>query len=260
MFDHTSDFNLYNISILNQIWQKGELYEYNLQSRPCWGVCYIISGRIKYITDGKTIIASAGDMVVLKKDAKYKAVFSVARTQDILINFDCAAADGKDVFFDDSGDEVILLKNRFDLKKSFSDALHFYLTGNRLCMVKSVLFGILDETDGYELRDTPIDRIKRMIDETADFKVKESELAKMCMTSVSTFQRTFKRIYGKTFSEYKNELRILKAKELLPEGEYNMEEIAEMLGFCDGAYFSRCFKKHTGYSPKKYININRGVM
>ena len=45
---------------------------------------------------------------------------------------------------------------------------------------------------------------------------------------------------------------LLEAKRLLLHSEVNVAEIAAMLSFDDPAYFSRCFRKHTGRSPIDY--------
>ena len=37
--------------------------------------------------------------------------------------------------------------------------------------------------------------------------------------------------------------------------DMNVTEIACTLGFEDALYFSRFFKKHTGLSPKKYMEM-----
>jgi AraC-like DNA-binding protein len=42
---------------------------------------------------------------------------------------------------------------------------------------------------------------------------------------------------------------MLEAKRLLLHSEVNVAEIATQLAFDDPAYFSRCFRKHTGRSP-----------
>ena len=81
----------------------------------------------------------------------------------------------------------------------------------------------------------------------------KAEIAKSCSVSVSTLQRAFKDAYGKTVTEYKNDIRIARAKRLLLSGMYSVEETAAMLNFCDSAYFSRYFKKYTGVSPKKFV-------
>ena len=124
---------------------------------------------------------------------------------------------------------------------------------NRGCMVKAMLYSIFDEILNCDLSNTLFVEIKQAVDSDEGLNLKETELAEKCSVSVSTLQRVFKNTYGKTISEYKNELRISKAKKLLITGNYTMEEISEMLGFCDSAYFSRCFKKAEGISPKKYL-------
>ena len=53
---------------------------------------------------------------------------------------------------------------------------------------------------------------------------------------------------------YKRQMqyRIQKAKELMLTTHLKSYEIAELVGFSDESYFSRCFKKITGMSPNEY--------
>lgn len=48
---------------------------------------------------------------------------------------------------------------------------------------------------------------------------------------------------------------LLEAKRELSFGALTIKEIAFKLGFNDASYFSRFFKKHTGYSPDHFRNI-----
>lgn len=48
------------------------------------------------------------------------------------------------------------------------------------------------------------------------------------------------------------ELKLNDAKELLSSTEMTLEEIAFKLGFSNGNYFSKVFKKNTGQSPREY--------
>lgn len=48
--------------------------------------------------------------------------------------------------------------------------------------------------------------------------------------------------------------KIEKAKELLLLRTYTGEQIASMLGYSSGAYFSTQFKQQTGFTPKNYMN------
>ena len=81
-------------------------------------------------------------------------------------------------------------------------------------MVKSMLYAIVDGLCCSGENNAEFVRIKQAIDADIEFELKEPNLAEMCSVSVSTFQRTFKKGYGKTVSEYRNELRISRAKEL----------------------------------------------
>ena len=49
--------------------------------------------------------------------------------------------------------------------------------------------------------------------------------------------------------------RIGLAKKMLAEGSRTLTQIAERVGFEDYNYFSRVFKKRTGYSPSQYKKL-----
>lgn len=245
--------NFYDIGVLNQTWKKGQLFSYETKSRPCFGICFIVFGAVKYITKTKEVTAAPGDVIILKKNTRYRALFEDGSTHDILINFSCEGPGGECDFFESTDEEIIALKNRKYLKNKFFEILSYDYMNNRGCVVKAMLYSIFDEILNCDLSNTLLAEIKQAVDSDEGLNLKETELAEKCFVSVSTLQRVFKNTYGKTISEYKNELRISKAKKLLITGNYTMEEISEMLGFCDSAYFSRCFKKAEGISPKKYL-------
>lgn len=75
------------------------------------------------------------------------------------------------------------------------------------------------------------------------------ELAEMVNLSVSHFRRQFKNIYRISPIDYLSSIRINKAKDLILSDMYSMGEIAEKVGYPNVYYFSRVFKKYTGYSP-----------
>lgn len=62
----------------------------------------------------------------------------------------------------------------------------------------------------------------------------------------------FKDFTGKTVNKYITEFRITKAKELLKDSNIKMNDIALKVGYRDGNYFAKIFKKETGYSPSEY--------
>ena len=68
------------------------------------------------------------------------------------------------------------------------------------------------------------------------------------------FIRTFKKIYGKTPHQYLTAVRIDAAKILLCD-EAQVSSVCLELGFESISSFSGLFKKHTGYTPSEYQQV-----
>ncbi|MGI6239487.1 MAG: helix-turn-helix domain-containing protein [Christensenellales bacterium] len=77
-------------------------------------------------------------------------------------------------------------------------------------------------------------------------------LAMMAFLSPKYFSRVFKEQTGMTFTEYVQGLRVKRACELLEEGDLNLCQIAQSVGYADYKSFLRVFKKITGESPSDY--------
>jgi YesN/AraC family two-component response regulator len=52
--------------------------------------------------------------------------------------------------------------------------------------------------------------------------------------------------------QYVISLRINNAMNLMENTDYNIEQIAEAVGYDNPSYFRRLFHKHTGLSPSEY--------
>ncbi len=90
--------------------------------------------------------------------------------------------------------------------------------------------------------------INEHFDEDIDFKY----IATLCYMSTSQFYALFKKEYGITPLEYKNNLVLNRAINMLKYGDISVKEIALVLGFLSDGYFCRFFKKHTGKTPREY--------
>lgn len=85
---------------------------------------------------------------------------------------------------------------------------------------------------------------------------KINEVSELTNLSKSGFAKFFKNETGACFSQYINELRIKKAKQLLLETDQNIKEVYIKVGFENQAYFNRVFKEITSLSPKTYRNFH----
>lgn len=79
-----------------------------------------------------------------------------------------------------------------------------------------------------------------------------AEYAAQLNMSVSHFLSLFKKITGTTPQQYKLQLRIAAAKNMLLNTQYKISDIAQNVGFGDSLYFCRYFRNSTGVSPSKF--------
>lgn len=69
------------------------------------------------------------------------------------------------------------------------------------------------------------------------------------------FCQLFKKETGKTYSQFLNEIRIEKSKELLKNTDMSILDIALSVGYNNQNYYTMAFKKITGVTPLKYRNL-----
>lgn len=70
--------------------------------------------------------------------------------------------------------------------------------------------------------------------------------------SYAHVSRLFRRAFGTTPGEYRNTLRLERAKALLRNTRRTVAEIAYEAGFEDPAYFTRLFRRYNGISPSQF--------
>lgn len=92
---------------------------------------------------------------------------------------------------------------------------------------------------------------KHVTDKYIDFSL----LAKNSNMGIDHFRHTFKKNLNVSPLQYFNKLKTEYIKKLLHNRKYSIKEVALMSGFENFNYFSRFFKKHTGYSPSEYRKI-----
>ncbi|ADQ05955.1 transcriptional regulator, AraC family [Caldicellulosiruptor hydrothermalis 108] len=67
----------------------------------------------------------------------------------------------------------------------------------------------------------------------------------------------FKEKTGQNISDYIQNLRMNRAKELLLTTDYSVSQIAKMIGYTEVSGFTKAFKKFEGVSPNKFRELNK---
>ena len=97
-----------------------------------------------------------------------------------------------------------------------------------------------------------ISKAKNYIDSHYMKDISLDDVSREVNISPYYFSKIFKDETGENFIEYVTNIRMEKAKELLTQSDCSMKEICGMVGYSDPNYFSRSFKKNTGYTPTEY--------
>ncbi len=99
-----------------------------------------------------------------------------------------------------------------------------------------------------------IELAKDFIRRNYDRPIRLEDVAREVYLSPKYFSRFFKERTGKTFNEYRIELRMTRARELLSGTNLTVSQIASRVGYQNSEAFIKIFKKMTGVAPS---NIRR---
>ena len=95
---------------------------------------------------------------------------------------------------------------------------------------------------------------KAIYDNITDMDLDVDQLSNMMNMSRPTLYRKIKGISDLSPNELINLTRLKKGAELLAEGDYKINEVANMIGYSLPTNFSRDFQRQFGVSPSHYLN------
>lgn len=87
-----------------------------------------------------------------------------------------------------------------------------------------------------------------------------SVIAEKVSMTEPAFCRYFKKITGKTFTQFVNECRMVQAIKLLSEQSISITQVCFESGFNNFSHFNSQFKKFTGKNPSEYRNELRQLV
>jgi len=100
--------------------------------------------------------------------------------------------------------------------------------------------------------DNAIDYIQNFVETHLNEDLSLVRLAEQVFLNPSYLSRFYKQAMGINLSEFIDNARIKKAKEMLEKDNIKIHEVAKMVGYETAASFTRFFRKFTGSSPQEY--------
>lgn len=225
-----------------------------LKSRPQHSFLQVIRGICEYKVGKEVITVSSGEIAYLPKRASYSYEFIG----------DCYC---RQVEFEIDRD-IIDFKRPFklydkEISKGYIDGIvrlygqsgsrkRLAATGQLYC-----LCALIPEKKEAKTRESRIKPAIDYINEHFCEKFSIGTLADLCFMSQAQLRRYFKAELNTTPIDYKNRLRVEKAKSILLYDVADISETAERLGFDNVYAFSSMFKKYVGRSPSDFAGINK---
>lgn len=209
----------------------------------------VLKGELEYIADGRSIVLGDGDAVFLSFGTLRARRESESAADYISFNFTCDEEIDLPQFMQNTTpSEVLLLIAAYDKINSRT-----YLDNTEknkqllLCLLEILSDRV--KTQSF----TPLTlQIIKYINSSLSEKITLEDIGRLTFFSPVYCDTVFKREMGQSIIDYLLDRRIDQAKKMLVGEAIPLSQIAEAVGFSDYNYFSRTFKKRSGYSPAAY--------
>lgn len=142
-----------------------------------------------------------------------------------------------------------------------SDSFHYYTQNVNEYFLTLILAELSQQTidslneQSNEQVDSRLDRMIEWIRIHIDSPISVTELADRFGYNSIYLERRFKKHTGTTVLKFINELKLMRAKQLLCDSTnetMSIKEIAYSVGFKDEKYFMKLFRKYEGMTPTSY--------
>ena len=247
------------------LYTRPKLPTWRPRGRLDFQLLYIASGRAHFHFDGTEKIITAGHMVLYrpKEPQKYE-YYGEDQTEVYWVHFtggnvtnllrSYGLTDDKKVFYCGSGIEYQNLFRAmiYELqmcKDNYAEMLEIYL--RQVFILLQRYFKTSAKVDNTQIA-AEIDKATVYFNEHYSEEICIDDYAKSHNMSTSWFIRNFKQYTGSTPMQYILNKRIYNAEALLQNPQYNVTEVALIVGYDNHLYFSRIFKKMKGVSPSEY--------
>ena len=140
-----------------------------------------------------------------------------------------------------------------DLEILFSDITKIKTSRELIDWIKMILSKTIDYLAFREENENPlIKHIIKYIDTHYQEAISLKAISSMFNVNTSYLGQLFKNETGELFTNYLNEVRIQKAKEMLIQTNLKVYDISYRVGYVNQSLFFRTFKKLTGISPEEF--------
>ena len=139
-----------------------------------------------------------------------------------------------------------------------------YADYHRKLLTLQAVIALLDVRDGrktshrYFSGDTAhkVHEARKLLGCDLGSELSVETLAKKIKLNRTTLQQVFRQMYGMSIYEYRTQVRMQEAKNLLLQDQLSVTEIAGQCGYSNASKFAACFRRITGMTPGEWRRNN----
>lgn len=213
----------------------------------------LLEGELRYRIDGAPVVLGRGDAILVPRGTR-RARDAAERADYISFNFHAAELPPLPLVLREAvrPETKLMIAACDEIVRRH--ALGYEQAGAHLLCAILLSF----QNDLQERRISPLTaNIVSYINKNMAERITLGDIGRVTFFSPVYCDTVFKRDMGTSIIDYLLTQRVAEAKRLLLEGTLSLSEVARMTGFEDSNYFSRVFKKRTGYTPSAYKKMAR---
>ena len=211
--------------------------------------------------EGHSLKAERGSLIYMSKGLEYTVDFqntAPCQTDSVVFHFQIYDLQHNEFGF---SDRPIVCLTQVDLATAVDmDLLASEFEKNVFCMpgVLSLFYRLISRISTAEHREISVNKynyIRKGIEilESDNDNLPINEIAGLCGISECYFRKLFREYSGENPSDFRQNRRIERAKQLLLSDMLTVSQIAEKLHYVDIYHFSKVFKRAVGVSPRQFI-------
>lgn len=253
------------------IWKLSQKSQ-TIHTHDYYQIWYVSSGNCNHKIDNRNFNLSAGDLIIIPPFSYHSMNSECENLEVIGIDFTetfLSEADTNTIFFTCLNPLFVREKEKNSIfteiafKELISEMFDEYTSTKKFSelVIRSNLLKLIVLLERKSARKDvfeqsgfthAISEVLQYIHNNIETKISIKDLCHLSHLSATSLGVHFKKATGRSVISYINKIRTDKAKQLLKETNISITDIAYELGFGDGAYFNRIFKKETGLCPKDY--------
>ena len=231
----------------------------NLTGRKKNGLLYIWSGEaVFWECSGQTLTVQSGGLIFIPKGCCYKMQYTAPNTTFVLIDLDIYDKYGKDFLLsktitilarDDTSHRIAGIMTKLELCGGIQSLFTLFRRKELIYKLLGVVYEIGSMPSIKPQKYQQIFAGVLLLEQSYLENLPIARFAEASGISISLFRSLFGKQYGMSPIQYRNRLRIDRAKIILSEGGCTVSEVAFACGFENIGYFCRCYKKIVGETP-----------